>query len=156
MATPQTRFVEHLVVHSDRTVQGSVEGGVTVKDGATLVVQGAVAGRVVVADPEALLSVQGALAIQAGYVASSGTILAAGAVAGDPADAVAPDGRFAVAVGTVVAGSGRPYQVLADGSTRTLHPDESGNVTVKAGGIEVDASRYVGYRAGDDTWVPLG
>jgi hypothetical protein len=149
------KHVEHLVIEQDRTIQGSVEAGATVRDGATLVVQGVVSGNLLLEGPEAVITVQGVLNVDPGSVRNSGTILAAGLVAGNPGDAVTPDGRFAVALGTAIAGSGEPYQVMADGSTRLLPPDDAGNVTVKAGDIQVDASRYAGYRASDNTWVVL-
>ena len=95
MARPeQGRFDAPLDVTRDRTIQGAVTAGATVRSGATLAIQGATAGHFTI-EAEAILTVQGTLS---GTFENDGTVLVAGVVTDD----LPSTGRVAVAAGTLL------------------------------------------------------
>ncbi len=98
MARPEYgRFDAPLDVTRDRTIQGAVTSGATVRSECTLTVQGAAAGHFVV-EAEAILTVQGTLS---GTFDNEGTVLVAGVVTDD----LPTTGRVAVAAGTLFTGN---------------------------------------------------
>jgi hypothetical protein len=141
MARPeQGRFDVPLDVTRDRTIQGAVTAGATVRSGTTLAIQGAAAGHFVV-EAEAILTVQGTLS---GTFENNGTVLVAGVVTDD----LPSTGRVAVAAGTLLTGD------------RTLILRPSGSLEEASDGenIQVDASAsgYLAYDPNDGHFHPLG
>lgn len=148
MPTRQGREQEHLeVTTAERlTIQGSVEAGATLRTGARLVIQGAATGPLLL-ESDAVLDVQGALNIS-DPAESRGLILVAGVINGNFRHLLEPDGRLAVAAGTLLHDEGGyPSQVQADGSLVELRQRNND--------VSVDASVLVGYLSSEDRWVNL-
>lgn len=135
----QGRFDAPLDVTRDRTIQGAVTEGATVRSGVTLAIQGAAAGHFVI-EAEAILTVQGTLS---GTFDNDGTVLVAGVVTDD----LPTTGRVAVAAGTLLTGN------------RTLILRRSGSLeeAVDSEDIQVDASAsgYLVYDPSDGQFHPL-
>lgn len=141
MAQPeQGKFDAPLDVTRNRTIQGAVTAGATVRSGATLAIQGAAAGHFVV-EPEAILTVQGALS---GTFKNDGTVLVAGVVT----DHLPNTGRVAVAAGTLLTGD-RTLILRPGGSLEEVRDGED---------IQVDASAscYLAYDPRDGQFHHLG
>lgn len=97
--------------------------------------------------PGSLLSANGVLNIS-GPAQSHGTVLASGVVNGVLVDLLAPDGRLAVAAGSIInVPSEDPHQLMSDGQKH--HLQGHGNR------VDIDGSRMLGYVPRDDRWVPL-
>jgi hypothetical protein len=137
----QGRFDVPLDVTRDRTIQGAVTAGATVRSRTTLAIQGTAAGHFVV-EAEAILTVQGTLS---GTFENNGTVLVAGVVTDD----LPSTGRVAVAAGTLLTGDGGTLILRPSGSLEEASDGE--NVQVNA-----SASGYLAYDPDDGKFHPLG
>jgi hypothetical protein len=126
----QGRFDETFDVVRDRTIQGAVTDGATVRSGCTLAIQGAAAGHFTI-ESDAILMVQGTLS---GTCDNYGTVLVAGVITSE----LPSTGRVAVAAGTL----------LTQDGTLILRPTGALEAVSDGENVQIDASS-TGYLAFD-------
>ncbi|GAA3739563.1 hypothetical protein GCM10022239_14010 [Leifsonia bigeumensis] len=138
-------FPEHLVVTSDRMIQGAVRAGATVRSGGQLTVLGAFLGPAIV-EADAILMVQGSF--NGEIERNDGALLLYGQVGFEPRAGV---GRVAVGVDSLITTSRGAFRLAPDGDLIEVHGDQpAGSFNVQTDKVCVYVEEEGRFRAGRD------